>query len=41
MLKKLLEKIKRLILKEGVYYVGGSQDLPPPLEREEEERGGP
>ena len=38
MLKKLLEKIKRLILKEGVYYVGGSQDLPPPLEREEEER---
>ncbi len=38
MFKKLLAKIKALFKLDGVYYVGGSQTLPPPLEGEEEEK---
>lgn len=37
MLKKLLFLIKKLFFKNKVYYVGGSQSLPPPLTGQEEE----
>ena len=36
MLKKLIDRIKKLFNRKGIYYVGGSQTLPPPLEGEEE-----
>ena len=36
MFKKLLQKIRQLFSFKGIYYVGGSQTLPPPLEGEEE-----
>ena len=38
-MKKLLEKIKLFIarrLKKGIFYIGGSDSLPPPLEKEDE-----
>lgn len=38
MLEKLLTKIRNLFLKDYVYYVGGAQTLPPPLEAEEEDK---
>lgn len=37
MLKKLFSLIKNLFFKNRVYYVGGSQSLPPPLTGQEEE----
>lgn len=36
MLKELLQKIRQLFLFDGIYYVGGGQNLPAPLEVEEE-----
>lgn len=36
MLKELLQKIKELFLLDGIYYVGGGQNLPAPLEAKEE-----
>ncbi len=39
MLSEVVEKIKRLVAKlkgESVYYINGSENLPPPLTREEE-----
>lgn len=39
MLSKVIEKIKRIVAKlkgESVYYINGSENLPPPLTREEE-----
>ncbi len=38
MIEKLLTKIRNLFLKDYIYYVGGSQTLPPPLEAEEEDK---
>lgn len=29
MLKKLIDRIKKLFNRKGIYYVGGSQTLPP------------
>ncbi len=37
MLKKLFSLIKKLFFRNKVYYVGGSQSLPPPLTGQEEE----
>lgn len=37
MLKAIFEKIKRLFLKKDIYYIGGSQTLPAPLSKEEEQ----
>ena len=37
MFKKLLEKIKFLFIKKDVFYIGGSQTLPAPLNKEEEQ----
>ena len=37
MLKKLFKKIKILLLKRKIFYIGGSQTLPAPLEKEEEQ----
>lgn len=39
MLSKVIEELKRIIAKlkgEGIYYINGSENLPPPLTREEE-----
>ncbi|MBE7092250.1 MAG: RNA polymerase sporulation sigma factor SigE [Clostridiales bacterium] len=36
--EKLLDKIRQLFEKESIYYVGGAQTLPPPLEQEEEDQ---
>ena len=38
MLEKLLIKIRKLFFNESIYYVGGAQTLPPPLEAEEEDK---
>ncbi len=38
MLEKLLQKIRNLLKSESIYYVGGAQTLPPPLEGEEEDK---
>ncbi|MBR2860528.1 MAG: RNA polymerase sporulation sigma factor SigE [Clostridia bacterium] len=38
MLKRLFEKLRQLFSFQRIYYVGGSQTLPPPLEGEEEEQ---
>jgi RNA polymerase sporulation-specific sigma factor len=38
MLEKLLKKIRQLIIKDSIYYVGGAQTLPPPLADEEEQK---
>lgn len=37
MLKAIFEKLKRLFLKKDIYYIGGSQTLPAPLSKEEEQ----
>ena len=37
MLKRLFRKIKILLLKRKIFYIGGSQTLPAPLEKEEEQ----
>ncbi len=37
MFKKLLKKIKFLFIKKDVFYIGGSQTLPAPLNKEEEQ----
>ncbi len=37
MFRKLFDLFRKLFDKKGVFYVGGSQTLPPPLEAEEEE----
>ena len=37
MIKKLIYKIKSILNKEGIYYVGSADILPPPLEKELEE----
>lgn len=38
MLEKLLIKIRKLFLKDYIYYVGGAQTLPPPLSADEENK---
>lgn len=38
MLEKLLIKIRKLFIKDYIYYVGGAQTLPPPLSNEEEDK---
>ncbi len=38
MLEKLLIKIRKLFVKDYIYYVGGAQTLPPPLSNEEEDK---
>ncbi|MDD5980108.1 MAG: RNA polymerase sporulation sigma factor SigK [bacterium] len=37
-MKKLLEFIRQFFTKDGIYYVGSADALPPPLEKEEEEK---
>ena len=37
MLRAIFEKLKRLFLKKDIYYIGGSQTLPAPLGKEEEQ----
>ncbi len=37
MLRAIFEKLKRLFLKKDIYYIGGSQTLPAPLSKEEEQ----
>lgn len=37
MIKKLIYKIRSILSKEGIYYVGSADILPPPLEKEIEE----
>jgi len=37
MIKKLINKIKSILNKEGIYYVGSADILPPPLEKDIEE----
>ena len=38
MLEKLLKKIRKLFIKDYIYYVGGAQTLPPPLSVEDEDK---
>ncbi len=38
MIEALLQKIRKLFIKDYIYYVGGAQTLPPPLSNEEEDK---
>ncbi len=38
MLENLLQKIRKLFVKDYIYYVGGAQTLPPPLSAEDEDK---